>query len=171
MLSPFIIPDSCKALLRRKGLLLDSDFIISICNCDATELLRELKENGTHLYYLHPNLLELTATDRTAELTKRLKLVDEWLVQHYIIPDLFKNARRIQLSTPIDCQPSVADLYLGSVLIQYPNDNMFIISGNMKDYPSPLFERRDHIITQTSKESRVFTVISLNRDELIDITQ
>jgi predicted nucleic acid-binding protein len=166
MLQPYILHDGVLAQVRNKGLLLDSDFLITINKCGAEPLIDELVRNRTQLYVTHPVILEILNTNNSIERASLAQLITirvaaGQIVKHPLTQNDFDFAEKIQASIP-NAQPSVADFYCGCLLTK---TDMYLITANIKDFPFPLFKREGYLTVQTNTSSKLFALIA------IDVTQ
>jgi len=79
-----------------------------------------------------------------------------------------KNALLIQeLLSKMDTYPAPTDLYLAASAARY-NLPTYILTGNHKDFPVPLFERKAPLIIQKEKSLKLLYFLSLNKKMLTD---
>lgn len=163
------IPD--KKILQRQNVLFDANSLINIIDYDAYDLLEKLRVDYKVTFAtIHPVLVELYNSNNSPLRAQRQLLIDRY---EFVVMPLDKNnfdhARKIQVwDSKVDCFPAPTDLYLGSILYQYSRsaEKVLLLTGDLKDFPRPLFVRTGHIVLLSEKSSLLLTLLSINIQEL-----
>lgn len=151
-----------------KCILFDTNAIIALIEYKAQKLMEDLGQCGAYGAYIHPVQVELLATQK--ELL-RLERSDFMTVNGFNpLPLTSKHlelAIRLQAElNKYQCQPEPTDLYLGSVLAAHIGDKMLILTGNVSDFPYPIYQRVGQIILQGNKSNQVLSLLDVDRSVL-----
>lgn len=117
---------------------------------------------------IHPVYIELLQTDNSAESFKRQNILSKYEFLSLLLTKKdFDMASDIQkwLTQNRSFTASPTDLYLGSKLASFSKD-IFLLTGDLKDFPCPLYNRKARIILQNNKESKILYFLTFNHDEL-----
>jgi len=157
-----------KNVCKLKHVLFDTDAIISIIEFGAQSLFDEFKNIKATNCYIHPTYTELLATDNSTKRVLRQNLI---LKKDFNMLPLtkneFDNASNAQTWLALKkCYPSPTDLYLAGRLASFQHDKILLLTGNISDFPYPLFERKAIIILQNEKQMKILSFLNINHEEL-----
>ena len=160
-----------RTVLKDKHLIFDPDAIISLIMFQAEDILKTLKSLGTTFHYINPVLLELMSTESSTEKLLRNTVLAEYGFEELpITPVELKNATRIQKSLPLGIKgkPSATDYYLGGILAKYAHSNAYLLTSNVKDFPTPVFTREAFIPLVNQTDFKAICVVGLDSTKLIE---
>lgn len=159
---------SWKAVAAHKWVIFDADAIISIVAFSQEYIFDELKSLDVSFVYIHPVLLELMNTNSPTEKLRRSKLlVDYDFVEIPLTASELKHASEIQKSLPIKSTPSPTDLYLGAALARHHEEDRFLLTANIKDFPLPLYTRKGYMLLQNTTGVKLLTLLCLDKEMLV----
>ncbi len=159
-----------KDVVKDKHILFDSDAIISIIAFKAQDLFDELKKLNVTFTYINPVLLELRETGSEKERLERNTVLSKYgFAELAITNNESSKAELIQKSKPIGVKgnPSATDYYLGGTLARYAQSNTYLLTGNAKDFPMPLFTREAFIPLVNQTDVKALCVIGLDESKLV----
>lgn len=153
--------------LKESDLLFDTVAVDQLIFFNAGGVMKEMKKVKAVFCYIHEVFLELMATDKSPKRAERQLFLSEY--EFKPITHVYKNTRSIARKLQeklhkIDSHPSPTDLYLGACLSMFTtgNTNTYLITGDVKDFPSPIFEKVGFIVLSSDKHVRALTVLSMN---------
>jgi len=162
--------ESWKSFINGQWIIFDADAIISILGFEQEYILGELRELNAGFVYINPVLLELMNTNDAKNKLKRSKILIEYEFLELPLKDSeIKLAAQIQRSLPLTCQPSPTDLYLGGTLAKHHEENRLLLTANIKDFPSPLYTRKGHILLQNEKSIKTLSFLCIDKTKLVEL--
>ncbi len=162
LMAPFHEPQ-VYSLLKESNVLFDADAVIKILHFKAEYILQKLQAVNACPVYTHQVYLELMITNNIKDRIARQIFLSQnnfELLSHIIrvIPE--KAAKLQEELHKLDCRPSPTDLYLGACLEQVATGSTtYLMTSNIKDFPSPVFEKAGFLILNGSKNVQVLTLI------------
>ncbi|HEX8227478.1 MAG TPA: hypothetical protein VF572_06445 [Candidatus Saccharimonadales bacterium] len=165
------LPD-WKPVVADKHLIFDTDVIIGLVEFKSLNLLDIMKDLNATFSYINPVYLELMNTDSPKLRLERSALLAEH--EFGLLPTTsaeIELATRIQKSLPIGIKgkPSATDLYLGGTLARYfPNGSTYLLTGNLKDYPMPIYTREAIIPLFNNTDMKGVAVVGIDMDTLVE---
>lgn len=159
--NPFIIHST--EIFQQSHVLFDTNFISSIVTLGIQdEVLQELKNTGAACRYLHPVLIESLRVDRRDVRSARAKFFNS--ISRFPIEKKYDDYSVIlqRYLQALNVRPSFVDLYLGSALVQ--TAPTYLISGNISDFPYPIFKRPTHVITQGDRDMKIYAVLEMDEE-------
>ena len=152
-----------------KAILLDADAIISIMSFDATQLMDTFLKEEISFYIIHPISIELLKTDNVKDRIKRQDFLSKYNIVS--LPMIKK-----QLDYALDIQTwlvknkyfkaSAVDLYLAGTLMQYNKSGVYLLTGNISDFPRPLFIRHANILLENKNSGKLLYFLNIDENEL-----
>ena len=154
--------------LQTKHVLIDADALITIRLYEAEVLLERMKEIEVTICSIHPVYVEISNTNSKVERINRQLLFSKYIELLPLSEKDYKLAEDIQvwLSQQKIFTASPTDLYLGGKLAFYRHNNIFLLTGNISDFPYPLFERVSGIILQKFNQSKLLHLLKFNHSFL-----
>lgn len=164
-MSPYLneVPHWKNKLPKFSHILFDADAIITLMSFGAEGLIEELIREKFVLCFIEPVRTQLVATERGNQRADRLELLSE--CEFYRLPItevMFQESRLVQqYLSRHNCFPDPTDLYLAGTLAI--NTNLFLATSNLKDFPTPLFIRKAFILLQGKKNTKVISLLEINK--------
>ena len=154
---------SWKDVIKDKHVLFDSSAYIQFESYNILGQLEIFKELNTVLCYIDPVKRELlNTTNNLGRNHRQITLMKNfWEIPLKEID--FKNTNRVQLFlSKFDCYPDITDLYLAGKLVTFGHDKIVLLTGNIKHFIYPLFDRKGYIILQNDKSSRILHILTID---------
>lgn len=159
---------SWKNIVSEKWVIFDADAIISILSFGQEYIFDELKALGVSFVYIHPVLLELMNTNSATEKLRRSKLlIDYDFVELPITINEVKLSNQIQKSMPLKSTPSPTDLYLGGTVARHNDEDRFLLTANIKDFPLPIYTRKGYVLLQNETSVKLLSLLCVDKKRLI----
>lgn len=157
-----------QGLIKGRHVIFDTNAIVAILKYKAEDILEQFSMLEITPCIIHPVFIELINTNNVIERTSRQAMLDKY--NFFKLPLLegdLKNASRIQIWLAAnDCYPGPTDIYLGAKLASFAHDNIVLLSGNISDFPFPLFTRSAVVLLQNNKHTQALHFLSIDHDEL-----
>jgi hypothetical protein len=164
--SPLVRAQDWKDVIGKRWLLWDTNAINDVLVYHATEIFEELRSLDIPNCYIHPVELELLATNSPVEQFARANLLAREFTEIPLRDDIVAKAKVIQQTISSIVQPSIADLYLGGVLANYPSGKVLLLTSNLKDFPVPYFRRECYVTFEGPRKSASPAFISADLRQL-----
>lgn len=132
---------------------------------DAESILKGLKESTLGLLLINPVYLEFMNVNDDKEKMRRSQIISDLNLEMFpITKKIFDGAINLQDRLPLKgCSSSPTDLYLGACVLNDIGDRC-ILTGNVKDFPMPIFKRLAHLVVEKDNAVRVLTFLTINKD-------
>lgn len=147
--------------IANKHLLFDTDSIIQILEYKAEKIFDVFTKNTITPCTIDPVTVELKNTNNPIEFAKRQNLINKYLETLPLIDKDFSNGKNIQtwLASQKIYKASPTDIYLGGKLAFFKHNNILLLTGNISDFPYPLYDRVNRIILQNEQHSCVLHIL------------
>lgn len=157
-----------KDIVKNKHVLFDSDAIISLIEYEALSVFEVFKSLDVTNCYIHPVYTEILRTDKLSKRNFRQAIItnNDFAMLPLTINDFNKASQVQKWLSNTNCFPSPTDLYLSGKMAEFHHDRILLLSGNLRDFPFPLFNRVGGIVLQNNKQSRILSFLCVNHDEL-----
>jgi hypothetical protein len=165
--SPLVRAHDWRDVIGKRWLLWDTNAINDVIVYDAIEIFEELRSLDIPSCYIHPIELELLATNSPAQQFSRANLLAREFTEIPLRDDIVAKAKLIQQTISSTVQPSIADLYLGGVLANYPPGKMLLLTSNLRDFPAPYFRRESYVTFEGPRKSSSPAFISADLKQLM----
>lgn len=165
-----IVPKEISSILPEISphILCDTDSIVSAIAYDATKLFDDFRNKGITLTIVNHIYIELMNTNNPKERIDRQKVInDNEMVELNYKTEVDSLVKRLQITLhKYACFPSPIDLYIGAVAAQYEASKVHILTGNIKDFPAPVFDRVGYIIMQNDKSIKAISILKPNASKI-----
>jgi len=158
-------PENLTIRFENSHLLFDTVAVDQLIHFEAYGVMKKLFESGAKFCYIHQVLLELMATDNAQKRIERQLFLSKYNFQK--ITHIDEVIRQFsmdlqELLHKLDCHPSPTDLYLGASLNSFTTINKtYLVTGDAKDFPSPVYQKIGFIILSSNKHVRTLTVLGM----------